>query len=74
MELEGTGMGSREGPSDPTQMTPSSDFIKENIDVLRTMIKEHDHQAKAKVTPKKLVYGSSFEEDSDSLGTKGLSK
>nr|GEY14907.1 reverse transcriptase domain-containing protein [Tanacetum cinerariifolium] len=36
------------------------------------MIKEHDQQAKVKATPKKLVYGSFDEEDSDSLGTKGL--
>ncbi|GJZ02349.1 hypothetical protein Tco_0520310 [Tanacetum coccineum] len=55
-------------------MTPSPAFNKENIDVLRTMIKEHDQQAKAKENPKKLVYGSFGEEDSDSLGTKGLSK
>ncbi|GKE53419.1 hypothetical protein Tco_1488575 [Tanacetum coccineum] len=39
-----------------TTPSPSSAFIKENIDVLRTMIKELDHQAKAKATPRKLVY------------------
>ncbi|GKE19853.1 hypothetical protein Tco_1431365 [Tanacetum coccineum] len=31
-------------------------FIKENIDVLRTMIKEYDQQTKTKATPKKLTY------------------
>ncbi|GKE01909.1 hypothetical protein Tco_1389892 [Tanacetum coccineum] len=34
---------------------------KENIDVLRTMIKEHDQQAKEKATPKKLIYDDSGE-------------
>nr|GEV80657.1 hypothetical protein [Tanacetum cinerariifolium]GEV81704.1 hypothetical protein [Tanacetum cinerariifolium] len=36
--------------------SPSLAFIKENIDVLRTMIKEHDQQAKLKATPRKLAY------------------
>nr|GEY16117.1 hypothetical protein [Tanacetum cinerariifolium]GEY78697.1 hypothetical protein [Tanacetum cinerariifolium] len=74
-ELEGTGMGSRKGPSEPAQlaqMPHSPTFIKENINVLRMMIKEHDQHAKAKANPKKLVYGSSNEEDSDSLRSKGL--
>ncbi|GJX68084.1 hypothetical protein Tco_0303811 [Tanacetum coccineum] len=49
------------GPIEPvlqTQKTPSPSlaFIKENIDVLRTMIKEHDQQAKMKATPRKLTY------------------
>ncbi|GJY27674.1 reverse transcriptase domain-containing protein [Tanacetum coccineum] len=41
-----------------TQKTPSPSpaFIKENIDVLRTMIKEHDQQAKMKATPRKLAF------------------
>ncbi|GKA23016.1 hypothetical protein Tco_0708978 [Tanacetum coccineum] len=75
VEVEGSGMGSREGPSEPAplaQTTPSPAFIKESIDVLRTMIKEHDQQAKAKATPKKLVYNDSEEECSDSSETKGL--
>ncbi|GKD21472.1 hypothetical protein Tco_1223175, partial [Tanacetum coccineum] len=75
VELEGTGTGSREGPSEPAQLaqtTPSPAFIKENIDVLRTMIKGHDQQTKAKATPKKLVYDDSREEDLDSSETKGL--
>ncbi|GJU74499.1 reverse transcriptase domain-containing protein [Tanacetum coccineum] len=55
------GMETHEGPTEPvlqTQKTPSpsSAFIKENIDVLRTMIKEHDQQAKMKATPRKLAY------------------
>ncbi|GJS82931.1 reverse transcriptase domain-containing protein [Tanacetum coccineum] len=75
VELEGTGTGSREGPFEPAQLaqtTPSPAFIKENIDVLRTMIKEHDQQTKAKATLKKLVYDDSGEEGSDSSETKGL--
>ncbi|GKA77248.1 hypothetical protein Tco_0783709 [Tanacetum coccineum] len=75
VEVEGSGMGSREGPSEPAplaQTTPSPAFIKESIDALRTMIKEHDQQAKAKATPKKLVYNDSEEECSDSSETKGL--
>nr|GEU41635.1 hypothetical protein [Tanacetum cinerariifolium] len=59
-EEEGMGIGSREGPSAPaplTQTTPSLAFLKENIDVLRTLIKEHDKQAHTKTTPKKLTYG-----------------
>ncbi|GJU88306.1 reverse transcriptase domain-containing protein [Tanacetum coccineum] len=68
-------MGSREGPSKPAplaQTTPSPAFIKESIDVLRIMIKEHDQQAKVKATPKKLLYDDSEEECSDSSKTKGL--
>ncbi|GJY32607.1 hypothetical protein Tco_0417076 [Tanacetum coccineum] len=46
-ELEGARAGSQERPSEPallTQTTPSPAFIKENINVLRTMIKEHNQQ------------------------------
>ncbi|GJY43702.1 reverse transcriptase domain-containing protein [Tanacetum coccineum] len=77
VELEGTGTGSREGPFEPAQLAqtiPSPTFIKENIDVLRTMIKEHDQQTKAKATLKKLVCDDSGEEGSDSSETKGLAK
>ncbi|GJZ28470.1 reverse transcriptase domain-containing protein [Tanacetum coccineum] len=54
-------------PTEPvlkTQKTssPSLAFIKENIDVLRTMIKEHDQQAKIKATPRKLAYADSDKE------------
>nr|GEY35622.1 reverse transcriptase domain-containing protein [Tanacetum cinerariifolium] len=42
--------------------SPSLAFIKENIDVLRTMIKEHDQQAKMKATPRKLAYVDSDKE------------
>ncbi|GJW24254.1 hypothetical protein Tco_0038065 [Tanacetum coccineum] len=54
-------------PTEPvlqTQKTPSPSpaFIKENIDVLRTMIKEHDQQAKIKATPRKLAYADSDKE------------
>nr|GEU69568.1 hypothetical protein [Tanacetum cinerariifolium] len=54
-------------PTEPvlqTQKTasPSLTFIKENIHVLRTMIKEHDQQAKMKATPRKLAYADSDKE------------
>ncbi|GJR26184.1 putative reverse transcriptase domain-containing protein [Tanacetum coccineum] len=42
--------------------SPSRAFIKENIDVLRTMIKEHDQKAKMKATPRKLAYADSDKE------------
>ncbi|GJT93931.1 hypothetical protein Tco_1082776 [Tanacetum coccineum] len=42
--------------------SPSPAFIKEIIDVLRTMIKEHDQQAKMKATPRKLAYADSNKE------------
>ncbi|GJY29772.1 hypothetical protein Tco_0405539 [Tanacetum coccineum] len=58
------------GPTKPviqTQTTPSPSpaFVKENINVLRTMIKEHDHQTKTKATPRKLVYAKSEREAPD---------
>ncbi|GKE87044.1 reverse transcriptase domain-containing protein [Tanacetum coccineum] len=67
MEEETLGMEARdvrtkthEGPTEPalqTQKTPSPSpaFIKENIDVLRTMIKEHDHFGKNMTLADKLV-------------------
>ncbi|GJV14849.1 hypothetical protein Tco_1360172 [Tanacetum coccineum] len=71
-EIRGTearyvGTETREGPTEPvlqTQKTPSPspDFIKENIDMLRTMIKEHDQKAKTKATPRRLTYANSDEE------------
>ncbi|GJX78060.1 reverse transcriptase domain-containing protein [Tanacetum coccineum] len=42
--------------------SPFPTFIKENIDVLRTMIKEHDQEAKIKATPRKLAYADSDKE------------
>ncbi|GKD85236.1 hypothetical protein Tco_1356390 [Tanacetum coccineum] len=53
--------------------SPSPTFIKENIDVLRTMIKEHDQQAKMKATPRKLAYADSDKEASAGSLAKGLS-
>ncbi|GJV13526.1 hypothetical protein Tco_1355067 [Tanacetum coccineum] len=57
------------GPTEPvlqTQKTPSPSptFIKEHIDVLRTMIKEHDQQAKTKASPRRLAYADSNKETS----------
>ncbi|GJT15839.1 hypothetical protein Tco_0874545 [Tanacetum coccineum] len=49
VELENTGVGPQEGPTEPaqlTQATPSPAFIKENIDVLRTMIKNTTNRPK----------------------------
>nr|GEY44560.1 hypothetical protein [Tanacetum cinerariifolium] len=59
--------GNPRGPTEPvlqTQKTPSPSlaFIKENIDVLRTMIKEHDQQSKKKATPRRLTYADSDKE------------
>ncbi|GJS59332.1 reverse transcriptase domain-containing protein [Tanacetum coccineum] len=76
-ELEGVGAGSQERPFKPAplaQTTHSLVFIKENIKVLRRMIKEHYQQAKTKGTPKKLAYDESEEGDSASRGTKGMSE
>ncbi|GKC41929.1 hypothetical protein Tco_1059651 [Tanacetum coccineum] len=42
--------------------SPSPTFIKEKIDVLRTMIKEHDQQAKTKAMPRRLAYADSDKE------------
>ncbi|GJW78681.1 reverse transcriptase domain-containing protein [Tanacetum coccineum] len=66
------------GPTEPvlqTQKNPSSSpaFIKENIDVLRTMIKEHDQQAKMKATPRKLAYDESDKEAPTRSLAKGFS-
>ncbi|GJW22676.1 hypothetical protein Tco_0033298 [Tanacetum coccineum] len=66
------------GPTEPvsqTQKTPSPSpaFIKENIDVLRTMIKEHDQQAKMKATPRKFAYTDSDKETPALSLTKGFS-
>nr|GEZ73391.1 reverse transcriptase domain-containing protein [Tanacetum cinerariifolium] len=64
------GMETHGGPIEPfLQMqktpSPSPTFIKENIDVLRTMTKEHDQQAKMKATPRKLACADSDKEALD---------
>nr|GEY81321.1 hypothetical protein [Tanacetum cinerariifolium] len=56
-----TGTKTHEVPTEPVlqmKKNPSHSpaFNKENIDVLRTMIKKHDQQAKMKATPRKLAY------------------
>ncbi|GJT28817.1 hypothetical protein Tco_0909092 [Tanacetum coccineum] len=69
------GPSSREGPSAPAplnQTTHSSAFIKENIDVLRTLIKEHYNQAHTRATLKKLTYGDSEKEGSGSFERRSL--
>ncbi|GKD68155.1 hypothetical protein Tco_1322245 [Tanacetum coccineum] len=52
-------------PVGQAQRGPSPAFMKENIDVLRTMIKELDNQGQEKVTPRKL-----FNEESGEAGSK----
>nr|GEU99887.1 reverse transcriptase domain-containing protein [Tanacetum cinerariifolium] len=60
------------GPTSQTQTTPSpsTNFVNETIDILRTMIKELDHQTKAKATPRKLVYVDSEKEAPDRVSPK----
>ncbi|GKE13960.1 hypothetical protein Tco_1421537, partial [Tanacetum coccineum] len=72
------GTETQKGPTGPvlqTQATPSPPpaFVKENIGALRTMIKEHDSQTKAKTTPRKLVYADSEREASDEFMTRNVS-
>ncbi|GKE81033.1 hypothetical protein Tco_1551033, partial [Tanacetum coccineum] len=57
-------LGGPTGPVLQTQKTPSPSpaFIKENINVLRTTIKEHDQRAKVKATPRILAYADSDKE------------
>ncbi|GJV56000.1 hypothetical protein Tco_1457005 [Tanacetum coccineum] len=49
-------------PEDKEGLSPA--FVKENIDVLRTMIKELDNRGQEKVTPRKL-----FNEESGEAGS-----
>nr|GEU47350.1 reverse transcriptase domain-containing protein [Tanacetum cinerariifolium] len=51
------------------QRGPSPAFIKKNIDILRTMIKELDNQGQQKVTPHKL-----FNEESGGAGSRSARK
>ncbi|GKA76401.1 reverse transcriptase domain-containing protein [Tanacetum coccineum] len=69
-----TGMKTHGGPIEPvlqTQKTPSPSpaFIKENIDVFRTMIKEHDQQAKMEAPTVSLAKGFSDRFSLESSGT-----
>nr|GFB14249.1 hypothetical protein [Tanacetum cinerariifolium] len=66
-EARDVGTKAHEGLTEPvlqTQKTPSPSpaFIKENIDVLRTMIKEHDQQAKTTAMRRRLAYADSDKE------------
>ncbi|GJR21838.1 hypothetical protein Tco_0970365 [Tanacetum coccineum] len=49
-----TPLGGTSAPAGQAQGGPSPAFVKENIDVLRTMIKELDNKDQEKVTPHKL--------------------
>ncbi|GKC91220.1 hypothetical protein Tco_1151869, partial [Tanacetum coccineum] len=55
--------GGTSAPARQAQGGPSPAFMKENIDVLRTMIKELENQGQEKITPDKL-----FNEDSGKAG------
>ncbi|GJT46828.1 reverse transcriptase domain-containing protein [Tanacetum coccineum] len=57
------GPGGTSAPAGQAQGGPSSAFMKENIDVLRTMIKELDNRGQEHVTPRKL-----FNEESGGAG------
>ncbi|GJU05757.1 hypothetical protein Tco_1122187 [Tanacetum coccineum] len=59
-----TPLGGTSAPAGQAQGGPSPAFVKENIDVLRTMIKELDNQGQEKVTPRKL-----FNEESGEAGS-----
>ncbi|GJX73608.1 hypothetical protein Tco_0312203 [Tanacetum coccineum] len=77
-EVRDAGTKTQKGPTEPisqaqTTPSPSLAFVKENIDVLRTMIKVLHHQAKAKATPRKLVYIDSEKEALDRSMTKSFS-
>ncbi|GJS68132.1 hypothetical protein Tco_0682697 [Tanacetum coccineum] len=72
------GTKTHKGPTEPVlQMkkthSPSPAFIKENIDVLRTMIKEHDQQAKMKATLRNLAYIDSDKESPAGSLARGFS-
>nr|GEV79124.1 reverse transcriptase domain-containing protein [Tanacetum cinerariifolium] len=76
-EARVVGTETHEGPSEPVLQTqetpsPSSAFIKEIIDVLRTMIKEHDQQAKKIAMPRRLAYADSDKEALARSLAKGL--
>ncbi|GJX27942.1 hypothetical protein Tco_0236021 [Tanacetum coccineum] len=60
-----TPSGGTSAPVGQAQGGPSPAFVKENIDVLRTMIKELDNRGQKKVTPHKL-----FNEESGRAGSK----
>ncbi|GJS62235.1 reverse transcriptase domain-containing protein [Tanacetum coccineum] len=59
-----TPSGGTSAPSVQAQGGPSPAFVKENINVLRTMIKELDNRGQEKVTPRKL-----FNEESGEAGS-----
>ncbi|GJX07448.1 hypothetical protein Tco_0195380 [Tanacetum coccineum] len=59
-----TPSGGTSAPAGQAQGGPSPAFVKENIDVLRTMIKELDNRDHEKVTPRKL-----FNEESGEAGS-----
>ncbi|GJT27942.1 hypothetical protein Tco_0908217 [Tanacetum coccineum] len=78
LEPRDVGTETQKGPTEPVSQTqtthsPSPAFVKENIDALRTIIKEHDRQNKTKTAPRKLVYAESKREASDELMARSFS-
>ncbi|GKC21620.1 hypothetical protein Tco_1023770 [Tanacetum coccineum] len=78
LEPGDVGTKTQKGPTGPvsqtqTTLSPSPTFVKENIDALRTMIKEYDRQTKAKTTPRKLVYANSEREAPNELMARSFS-
>ncbi|PWA71398.1 hypothetical protein CTI12_AA282170 [Artemisia annua] len=65
-----TPLGGPSAPSGPAQEGLSPAYVKENIDVLRTMIKELDNKGKEKATPRKLSYGGSRSAQRTSKGVR----
>ncbi|GJX05555.1 hypothetical protein Tco_0191471 [Tanacetum coccineum] len=59
-----TPLGGTSAPVGQAQGGPSLAFVKKNIDVLRTMIKELDNRGQERVTPRKL-----FNEESGEAGS-----
>ncbi|GKC72438.1 hypothetical protein Tco_1118321, partial [Tanacetum coccineum] len=49
-----TPLGETSAPVGQAQGGPSLTFVKKNIEVLRTMIKELDNRGQERVTPRKL--------------------
>lgn len=54
-----TPQGGPPAPTRPFQGGPSPAYVKENIDLLRTIIKELDNRGKKKVAHERLSYGDS---------------
>ncbi|GJX48124.1 reverse transcriptase domain-containing protein [Tanacetum coccineum] len=56
------------------QAIPSPAYIRENIEMLRTLFKEHDQQGQAKTTPRRLNYDDSEKDNQGSSRARNSSK